>query len=112
MNRFLFFSLGSAIVGLVFLYLYAGSLVKIVEISSINWDMIGRPVAIDGYIASKFISQNNNTFFSVDDGSDKITVVFFKPMEAEQFDNVEIIGTVNEYEGKLDIIGRELKIKP
>ena len=113
MNKLLILSLMFSILGITALYFYTNSLTsQPIEISTISSDMIGKSVRIDGFVSSKFISENKNTFLTIDDGSGKIIAVFFKPLDVEQFDNIEILGTISERDGKLSILGREIKTKP
>ena len=113
MNKLLLVALAFSVVGITALYIYTNSLTAApIEISTISSDMIGKAVRIDGFVSSKFISPNKNTFLTIDDGSGKIIVIFTKPVAAEQFDNVEILGSVSEKDGKLSIFGREILEKP
>jgi len=113
MNKLLLVALAFSVVGITALYIYTNSLTAApIEISTISSDMIGKAVRIDGFVSSKFISPNKNTFLTIDDGSGKIIAIFTKPVAAEQFDNVEILGSVSEKDGKLSIFGREILEKP
>ncbi len=110
MNKLLILALAFSVLGITALFFYTNSLTaQPIEISTINADMIGKSVRITGFVYSKFISENNNTFLTIDDGSGKIIAVFFKPLATEQFDDVEILGTISERDGKLSILGREMR---
>ena len=74
---------------------------------------IGQTEKITGMINSVFVSKNNHVFIKIADNTGEITVVAFNNsnIDTDGFfngDQISVIGRVSEYNGKLEIIAKEI----
>jgi len=70
-------------------------------------------VKIVGRVTSKYVSKTGTTFLTVQDGSGKIQAIIFKGMNNQRIgkgDRVEIIGDVQTYKNKLEIIVKQIRV--
>lgn len=76
---------------------------------------IGQVERITGMVTSVYVSKNDHVFLKVADNTGEITVVAFKnsnidtAYELENGDQVSVLGRTDEYEGKLEIIAKEIR---
>jgi len=98
------------IVALFFLVRYNEQ--NTVKISELKQGQIER---ITGMVNSVYISKDSHTFLKVADTSGEISVIAFKSSnidevyELEVGDQISVLGRVEEYKGKLEIIAKEIK---
>jgi RecJ-like exonuclease len=98
------------IVALFFLVRYNEQ--NTVKISELKQGQIER---ITGMVNSIYVSKDGHTFLKVADTSGEVSVVAFKSSnidgmyEIEVGDQVSVLGRVEEYKGKLEIIAKEIK---
>jgi len=74
---------------------------------------IGQTEKINGMINSVFVSKNNHVFIKIADNTGEITVVAFNNsnIDTDGFfngDQISVLGRVSEYNGKLEIIAKEI----
>jgi RecJ-like exonuclease len=75
----------------------------------------GQIEKIVGIVNSVYVSKDGHTFLSVADTSGEISVVAFKSAnidaiyDIEVGDQISVLGRVEEYKGKLEIIAKEIK---
>ncbi len=104
----------TSIIGLILLFLFANSLTK--EVTKISSLKIGQIARITGMVTSFYHSKKGHIFLKVADNTGEIDVVVFnsskeieKVRNLELGDEVDIIGRVEEYKGKKEIILREIR---
>lgn len=101
-----------SLVGLLFLYLYATE-ISLEPITKIDTIPVDSTVTIQGRV-SKVSNQDTIAFLEVDNEKiEQTTVILFKDHDVwiHEGDVVEITGTVEEYEGKQEIIGNKVIVK-
>ena len=75
---------------------------------------IGQTERITGMITSVYVSKDYHAFLKVADNTGEISVIAFKnsnidaAYEVENGDQVSVLGRVDEYKGKLEIIAKEI----
>lgn len=104
-----------AVVGLVAIYFSVKNIKPIeLKIESIKVSMIDRLVNISGQIDNIRKSKTGNFYWTVDDGSN-ITVPIldekFKKIDVKSGDTVEVIGLVTEYNGEMEVMPKEIRIR-
>ena len=103
-----------SIVGLCVLFFISDSIVvNEIDVGKINFDNIGREVRVIGKIGR--VSDTEKVMF-LEVSQEKIedvTVVLFKDSEIElkEGDYVELIGTLDEYNGEINIIANAVKMR-
>jgi len=75
---------------------------------------IGQTEKITGMVNSVFVSKNNHVFIKIADNTGEITVVAFNNsnIDTDGFfngDQISVLGRVSEYNGKMEIIAKEIK---
>ncbi|MCS7123148.1 MAG: OB-fold nucleic acid binding domain-containing protein [Candidatus Aenigmarchaeota archaeon] len=97
---------------LLFLYLYSiNTTQEILDIKHINESLLGKKVIVEGIVKS-VKSYKGHYFISFYESN--VTVVFFRDSVNEKVKNlktnteVKIIGVVNKYKNKLEIIGEDI----
>jgi DNA/RNA endonuclease YhcR with UshA esterase domain len=107
-------SLITSILGIVLLALLVNFSDK--EITSISDLKIGQIARISGMVTSFYSSKKGHIFLKVADNTGEIDVVVFnnyeeieKVRELEIGDEVDVIGRVEEYKGRKEIIPREIR---
>ena len=105
-------SLAAMILGLSFLYIYAEEVQLPVE-NNIEYISPSEKIRIEGVLTK--LSQSEKVMFLQVQGEriEQLDVVFFPKEEIflHQGDMVEIQGTVEEFQGKKEIIAEEIIIK-
>lgn len=100
-----------SVVGIVLLFLVSEN-IEIDEkaIDKINMDNIGDYVKIKGQL-SKIIDTESVMILTIQQPS-QITVVLFKkrPIELREGNYVEVIGKIEDYEGKTEIIADKIRV--
>lgn len=80
-----------------------------VDIEEIDRSWIGKNVKISGNV-TEFRKSSGHAFFDVNDSTGEILVVDFESsLELEQGDTVNVTGHVEQYEGELEVIAREVQ---
>jgi len=75
----------------------------------------GQIERITGMINSVYVSKDDNAFLKIADTSGEVSVVAFKSSNIDEIynlevgDQVSVLGRVEEYKGKLEIIAKEIK---
>jgi len=102
-----------AILGIIALFLITQynneNIVKVEDLK------IGQIERITGMVTSAYVSKNDHVFLKVADNTGEITVVAFKnsnidtAYELENGDQVSVLGRIDEYKGKLEIIAKEIR---
>jgi DNA/RNA endonuclease YhcR with UshA esterase domain len=103
----------TSLLGLAVLYLISGNIeIKESNIEQITLDNKDEFVKLTGRV-NKIIDTGSVVIMEIMQPQE-ITVVFFKnenqSMSIQEGNQVEVIGTVDEYEGKLEIIADRLRI--
>ncbi len=106
-------SISIAIIGILALFLIVQfnneTVVKIEDLK------VGEMEMISGMVTSFYTSKDDHVFLKVADNTGEITVVAFKgsnidvAYELENNDQISVLGRVDEYKGKLEIIAKEIK---
>lgn len=106
-------SIAVAILGIIaLLFLVKYNEQNITKISDLKRGQIER---ITGMVNSIYISKDGHAFLKVADTTGEISVVAFKSsnidevFEIEVGDKISVLGRVEEYKGKLEIIAKEIK---
>ncbi|MEM5872339.1 MAG: OB-fold nucleic acid binding domain-containing protein [Candidatus Aenigmatarchaeota archaeon] len=106
-------SIAVAILGIIaLLFLVKYNEQNITKISDLKMGQIER---ITGMVNSIYISKDGHAFLKVADTTGEISVVAFKSsnidevFEIEVGDKISVLGRVEEYKGKLEIIAKEIK---
>ena len=101
------------IFGLVGLYLTSIFVEpKYIELREISIENAGEVVKTEGIISKCFLSEESKTLFlDLGEGEQKLTIIMFNVDENlfEKGDKVSVKGEVCVYEGKLEIIARDIK---
>ena len=105
-------SLTAAITGILSLFIIS----QVTELDEIALsdaeNNIGRTVRVSGRVA--YARQDNKTLFlTLEDGKDRLSIVFFKDSEHIRIgenDIVQVQGDIDEYKGNTEIIASEIKI--
>lgn len=102
-----------AVIGIIALFLltqYRNE--KISKIEDLKLGQIGR---IEGMVNSVYVSKDRHVFLKVSDSTGDIDVVAFKSAnidlayDLENGDTVSVLGKVDEYKGKNEIIAQEIE---
>ncbi|MBT4604931.1 hypothetical protein HOC01_04785 [archaeon] len=102
----------SAFVGLVLLFFYSGNL-ELDPISSLDGLREDTAVVIRGKVG-RVTQLEKVAFMEVENEKiEETTVVLFTNYDVwlNEGDYVEILGTLEEYEGKMEVIGHNVKVK-
>ena len=101
----------AGIAGIVVLF-FVSSTIEINEktIDKINTQNVGEDVKLIGTI--KNVYQSENAYFIEISQPSSLTIILFKDknISLQVGDTVEIIGKIDEYEGKLEVIGQRVRV--
>ena len=101
-------ALATAIIGIALLIVLSQFLEpKILEISKIDGKMVGENVKVSGTISQ--IKQSKTTSFTIKDDSGEIYGFSYEKLNLMNGD-YEILGTVNEYHGVLEIEVSKMRV--
>jgi|SRR3989344_1148210 len=103
-------SLTFSLIGILLIFVLTYEMkVDIYEINSLNKDNLDSVVRIKGAVES-FAETPGLYLINIKDDTGMITVVIFKdePLNLQEGLKLEIIGTVVEYDNKLEIIAKEI----
>lgn len=110
-------AIACSILGLAFLFFISKHIeIRPTSISQLNYDEIGNNVKVCGEIASKRVSKNNHIFLKLKDSTGSIdTVIFNNTVEKigfgfERNDTICVIGTMEEYNGRPEIIVKNIQV--
>jgi len=102
-----------AILGIISLFFISRILTEeTIEISELK---IGQIERISGMLTSVYVSRDDHVFLKLADNTGEITVVAFKnsnideAYDLEVGEEVSVLGRVDEYKGKLEIIAKEIR---
>jgi aspartyl/asparaginyl-tRNA synthetase len=110
-KNLLYTSIAVSIIGLAILFFYAEE-IKLVPTGSLDEIMVEEEVSVYGKV-SKVSQYDTVTFIEVDNYvTDTTKVILFQNQDLalEEGNVVEISGTVEEYEGELEIIANSVEI--
>jgi aspartyl/asparaginyl-tRNA synthetase len=101
------------IIGLFFLFIISDNIeINEKTIDKINKDNVGEDVKLVGTV-SRLTNLEDVAFIELEQPS-KITIVLFKDKKKNislyQGDTVEIIGEIDEYDGKLEVIAQRIRV--
>ncbi len=101
---------------LLLFYVSANLQPPLMKISGIDYDKTGSRVTVKGVITSIKFHDNGHIFLVVSDGTGEISVSLFKNLveklgeekikEIRPGNTIEVTGTVEEYQGSLEIVPR------
>jgi len=98
-----------ALAGVVILYFVSDNItIDEKAIDKINTENVGDNVKIFGRV-EKVSNLENVAFLEISQPS-SITVIVFGNLNASAGDNVEVIGKIDEYNGKLEVIGQRIRV--
>jgi RecJ-like exonuclease len=106
-------SIITAVIGIVALYIISTLLTE--ETVDIEELQIGQMERISGMVTSLYVSRDDHVFMKVSDETGEITVVAFESSNIDQAydlevgERVSVLGRVDEYEGDLEIIAKEIR---
>ena len=116
-DKLLKIALITSLIGLIGLIIFTPSIeVKKVEIQDINRGMIDEEVSIEGVVSDVKSSASKSSYFlTVNDGTDKMSLIIFESQLAQLEDNgidiesykgkkVNVVGTVTQYNSQLELI--------
>jgi exonuclease VII large subunit len=101
-----------AVVGIIALFFLTQY--KNENVSRIEDLKVGQVERIEGMVNSVYVSKDSHVFLSVADSSGEIDVVAFKSSnidiayDLESGDQISVLGKVDEYKGKMEIIAKEI----
>jgi len=103
-----------SMIALYFAALQVGS--RSVKVGEITGNLAGNVVNVTGEVSNLYLHKNGHVFFNLKEGADKVRVVIWES-DVEQLsysgvdiagvkngDSVQIVGTVEMYEGEPEII--------
>lgn len=101
-----------AVIGLTLIYFSSLYLsLEEVDIGEIERDWSGRNVEIKGNVTG-FTKSSGHAFIDVEDSTGEILVVDFdSDLELERGETVTVTGHVEIYEGKLEIVAKEVEAR-
>lgn len=98
-----------SVIGIVLLYLFADSIIleetRLNETDKLQQDKTVRIIGI----VKKISTNDNNTFITIEQ-SNNIDVFVNKPINLTQNSTVEVIGKVDEYNGKKEIVAEKIMV--
>ncbi len=103
-----------AVAGIAMLFFVTKSFSE--EVVKIQDLKIGQISTIKGMVTDIYISRDGHAFLKVADNTAEISVVAFKSSNIEQAysleigEEVSVLGRVEEYKQKLEIIAKEIKL--
>lgn len=119
-EKITYLALATSIVGLIILTFVLGGLKPALsQVSVISQSDIGKSVHVQGLVEDVHIFDGGSAVLTVSEGDDSISV--YLPYDVSQATNasslksirVDVIGTVNVYKGKLELVVEdEDSIKP
>ncbi len=100
--------LGIAALGIVSLFFLSHNLeAKEIEISLITPDYVGQTISVSGTV-SKISLGDGMTFITLEDDGELFPVVFFQEIsDVFSGDKISVSGKVQEYKGRLQIVGEK-----
>jgi len=114
MEKIIKIALLVAVAGLVMLFFVTKTFSE--EVTKIEDLKIGQMETIKGMLTDIYISRDGHAFLKVADNTGEIPVVVFKSSNIEQAyslevgDEVSVMGRVEEYKQKPEIIAKEIKL--
>ncbi len=110
----LYLSLASAIIGLFIIYFAAENVEpSITSIGKITYEDVGKNAKVCGQISAVRLSQTKHLFFTIEDHTGEIDAVIFNS-SIDKFESLDkgdlacVLGTIDEYEDRLEIIPKQV----
>jgi len=113
-----------SVLSIILLYFAALSLgSENVKVGEITGSLAGRVVNVSGYASEIYLHKNGHVFFNLRDGQDKVRVVVWESdverlaysgvnlTEMKNGDKIQIVGTVELYQGEPEIIPLRAQVK-
>lgn len=101
-----------SVVGVISLFIISTIFTE--EVTEVSELKIGQMERINGMVTSVYVSRDSHVFLKVADNTGEITVVAFKNSNIDEAydleigEEVSVLGRVDEYEGELEIIAKEI----
>ncbi|HJW96635.1 MAG TPA: exodeoxyribonuclease VII large subunit [archaeon] len=113
-----------SVLSMIVLYFAALSLgSESVNVGDISGNLAGRVVNVSGYASEVYLHKNGHVFFNLREGQDKVRVVVWESdverlaysgvnlTEIKNGDRIQIVGTVEIYQGEPEIIPLRAQVK-
>jgi len=113
-----------SVLSIILLYFAALSLgSENMKVGEITGSLAGRVVNVSGYASEIYLHKNGHVFFNLRDGQDKVRVVVWESdverlaysgvnlTEMKNGDKIQIVGTVELYQGEPEIIPLRAQVK-
>ena len=106
-------SLVIAVLGIIALYFITRITTE--EVIAIKDVKIGQIERVTGMVTSVYVSRDDHVFLKIADNTGEISVVVFKgsnideAYDLEVGEEISVLGRVDEYKGKLEIIAKEIR---
>jgi len=100
-----------SLVGIMVLFFVSDSIeIKEKDISKINLENVGEDIKLTGYV-SKVVDLENVMYVEITK-PETISVVLFKKTNISVYEGsfVEIIGEIDEYNGRMQVIGNRVRV--
>lgn len=115
MNHIVLACLSTSIVGLVMIYFFAaGTEAESVNLADVNQELIGRTIAVEGFIKQKSVHDDGHIFLTISDGSKSIQSPIFsnlaKDVDADVLKvgaKLKVTGVVDDYRNQMQVIPRK-----
>ena len=114
MEKIVKIALVIAVIGIVMLFFVTRGLSE--EVTKIEDLKIGQLSTIKGMVTDIYISRDGHAFLKIADNTGEIQIVAFKDSNIEEAYGLEtgteisVLGRVEEYKEKLEIIAKEIKL--
>ena len=114
MEKLVKIALITAVIGIIALFFITRTMSE--EVVKIEDLKIGQISSIKGMVTSIYVSKDGHAFLKVADNTAEVQVVAFKGSNIEEVyslevgDEVIVLGRVDEYKGKTEIIAREIRV--
>ncbi|MBI2084742.1 MAG: OB-fold nucleic acid binding domain-containing protein [Candidatus Aenigmarchaeota archaeon] len=111
----LYLALASSLVGLLIIYIASQNVQPVVTpTGKITFDDVGKNVQVCGKISSLSTSKTGHTFLILEDHTGEIDAIVFNTSKInvdglKKGDNTCLLGKIDNYEGKLEIIPKEIR---
>lgn len=116
-KKLLIFCVIGALAGIGLLFFLTTNL-PFTEIKNIGKESVGKSLKIQGEITGFFISDKGHVFLKISDKTAEISAVIFNSSSSKigaynlkKGQNVEVSGKIDEYNGKLEIMPKEINVK-
>jgi len=107
-------SIISSVAGLAVLFLISKNFqLNQTDIVKLGYEDVGKIVRVCGEVSSNYSSKTGHQFLKLKDSTGSINIVIFNTT-AKKFnlnsDSICVVGTVDEYENRLEMIAKDVKV--